>query len=229
MPRKKRTATAAEERLLDHPDAFTDPDDIPAPKTPEFVEGPSAQELAAHGSDFMVQALLVRQHGDNPALPVHEDVMPGDAVRARELMMILTMMGIGEVYTDSVQRISGAMQALEKRVFSEEFLAKLSPGMVLDLYKLSVSEMDKRAKYMAGLLATVDVEAVRSRLAKLAAQPGDDTTATLAPPPATKKKRAKKKGKEETAAAAPGEAIVPASPHPSVLLHELHMTPDETN
>ena len=230
MPRKKRTATPAEDLLLDNPDAFVegtdDPAAIPAPKLPEFIDGPSAQELAAHGSDFMTQALLVKQHSDNPAIPVAEDIMPGDAVRARELMMILSMMGIGEVYVGSVQRMAGAMQALEKRVFSEEFLAKLTPSMVLDLYKLSVSEMDKRAKYMAGLLATVDVEAVRTKLAGLAAQSSDDTAPDLTPPPAKKKRG--KKSKPGPAEDAPAAVVPAARPHPSVLLHQLHTTPEES-
>ena len=98
--------------------------------------------------------------------------MPDDACQACELMMVLSLLGVGEAYVESLQRLIDSVHALEKRVFSEEVLAKLKPGELTDLYKLSVNETDKRAKYIAGLLATVDGDATRTRLVSYASESG---------------------------------------------------------
>ena len=90
-----------------HPPVW--PDDpaeeaIPAPANPLVIDGPTAQELAAPGSDFMTQALLVKDRAD----PAPADaVMPDAAFQARELMMVLSLMGVGQAYVASLQRLIG--------------------------------------------------------------------------------------------------------------------------
>lgn len=96
----------AKKRKSPPPAAGTDPADqaIPAPAEPLVIDGPTAQELAAHGGDFMTQALLVKDRAD----PAPADaVMPDAAFQARELMMVLALMGLGQAYVESLQRLIG--------------------------------------------------------------------------------------------------------------------------
>ena len=98
----------------------------------------------------------------------------------RELMMGLALVGTGELYAARLQRLAGAVHALEKRVFSEEFLAKMSPGSLMELYKLAVDETNKSAKYMAGILTTIDMDTIRNRLVELGTKPDDRVQAQAA-------------------------------------------------
>ena len=186
--------------------------DIPAPAAPIKIEGPTAQELAAHGSEFMTQALLVKAKADHPDASSLADVMKDDAFQARTLMMVLSLLGVGEAYVGSLQRLIGAVHALEKRLFSEEVLAELTPATLTALYKLSVNETDKRAKYIAGVLATIDTDATRTRLAAYGTAP----EAEALPDAAAKKAKAE----------APA-AVTLAKPHPTILLHQIHTADDE--
>ena len=69
MPRKKRPPFEMP------PDGPEHEGYIPTPATLK-VEGPTAQELAAHGSEFMTQALLVKAKADHPDTPPLAEVMP---------------------------------------------------------------------------------------------------------------------------------------------------------
>lgn len=192
--------------------AKTDPvekppaDGIPAPFPVPDITGPSAQELAAHGSEFLTQALLVQQTIDTPALPIRDDLMTADAFTRKELMLGLTMLGIGEVYATRVRTLLGAVRALEKRVFSEAFLSQLSRADLLELYKTAVSESDKVPKYLAAVMSTVDATAIRTRLTTL------DAEAPEAPAPQKQEQRP--------------VAAIAARPHATTLLSETYV-PDE--
>lgn len=95
--RKKRARTRQVERTPtidmspDEPERY----DIPAPFPLLEIEGPSAKELAAYGSTFLTQALLVKNIGDAPALANRDDVMPAEVFGMRELMMGLALVGTG--------------------------------------------------------------------------------------------------------------------------------------
>lgn len=90
----------------DAPIALPDEDGIPAPFPVPNIAGPSAQELAAHGSAFLTQAILIQQKSDAPDLPIHADVMTTDAFSMKELMLDLTLLGTGEVYATRLQRLA---------------------------------------------------------------------------------------------------------------------------
>ena len=109
-PKKQRKTAPVEKPAADgKPPA----DGIPAPFPVPDITGPSAQELAAHGSEFLTQAILVQQKGDTPALPIHEDVMTPDAFAMREITMGLTMLGVGEVYSTRVQRLAAHLADID--------------------------------------------------------------------------------------------------------------------
>ena len=208
MPRRRKPHDIDFDRPLDGPD-------IPPP-APVVIEGPTAHELAAHGSEFMTQALLVKAKVDHPDAPPLAEVMADDAFQARALMMVLSLLGVGEAYVGSLTRLLGAVHSLEKRLFSEEVLAELTPATLAELYKLSVNQTDNRAKYIAGLLATVDTDATRTRLAAYG-------TAGEAVPTAPLQKPKKGKGKQAKAPA----AVTLAKPHPTILLHQIHTADEE--
>ena len=94
--RKKRARTRQVEGTptIDMPPDEPERYDIPAPFPLLEIEGPSAKELAAHGSTFLTQALLVKNIGDAPALANRDDVMPAEVFGMRELMMGLALVGI---------------------------------------------------------------------------------------------------------------------------------------
>ena len=104
-PKKKRKPPVK-------PAAADKPDGIPPPFPVPDIAGSSAQELAAHGSEFLTQAILVQQKGDTPTLPIHDDVMTADAFAMREIMMDLTLLGMGEVYATRIRRLAGVVHAL---------------------------------------------------------------------------------------------------------------------
>ena len=210
MPRRRNPYAIDFARPLDGPD-------LPPPAAPIIIDGPTAQELAVHGSEFMIQALLVKARADHPDLPPLAEIMKEDAFQARELMMVLSLLGVGEAYVGSLQRLLGAVHALEKRLFSEEVLTELTPATLTALYKLAVNETDKRAKYIAGVLATIDTDATRTRLAAYGTAPG----AGAVPAAAAKKGKGK-----QAKAEAPG-AVTLAKPHPTVLLHQIHTANEE--
>ena len=110
MARAKQRKTAP----VTHPAAAEKPAaaGIPPPFPVPDIAGPSAQELAAHGSAFLTQAILVQQKGDTPPLPIHDDVMTADAFAIRELMLGLSLLGMGEVYATRLQRLAGVVHAL---------------------------------------------------------------------------------------------------------------------
>ena len=70
MPRRRRRPHNQDVDIpLDGPD-------IPPPAVPIIIDGPTAHELAAHGSEFMTQALLVFFGRRGERLPV--ECQPGD-------------------------------------------------------------------------------------------------------------------------------------------------------
>lgn len=212
-PRTKKQARPAPP--VDQP-GVDGPDDIPAPAQ-KTVQGPTAQELADHGSQFMTQALLVKARADHPDDPPTGDIMKDDAFQALELMMVLALFGLGEFYAGRLPRLMGTMTALERRVFSEEVLADLTPGSLSDLYKLSVNEANRCAKYITDLLATVNGDATRTKLMAYATRVEQAALPSARPP---------FKGKKKALPAETPTAETLERPHPSVLLHQIHTAPD---
>ena len=217
MARAKQRKTA-----VTHPAAADKPDGIPAPFPVPDIAGPSAQELAAHDSAFLTQAILVQQKGDTPALPIHDDVMTADAFAMREIMLGLSFLGVGEIYATRIRRLAGVVQALEQRVFSEAFLAHLSLAARMEMYQGAVSESDKSAKSLAAVVASVDLDTIRPRFMALRVPPEAPPGAGRAQFAQRGHKKRPRGNRRPPAAAVPGAAI-PARPPATTLRHEAHL------
>lgn len=209
--KKKLTAGAQSLKRKSLPPKLADPPDAdtPAPR-PTTIAGPTAEELAAHGSAFLSQASLVRQRVDNPQTATRKDIMSDTTFQRRELAMHLALLGMGEVYVARLYRLTGVVHALEKRLFSEEGLAHLSRADLLKRYDLACREMDKSFKFMRIVLSTVDMAAIRRRLEALRAQ-------SAARPPAAQDNPSLSELDPEV------EELMKRDLHPSTFLHELYL------
>lgn len=75
--RRTRSEDPYEPEAVDLPDGAL----IPALRQKQ-IAGPTAQELATHGSAFLTQSLLVQQHADQPDADVTDDVMRTNTLSA---------------------------------------------------------------------------------------------------------------------------------------------------
>ena len=206
MERQKKPLRKRQAR---EPDEIEMPDAIPPP----IIGGPSASELRAHGSKLLTHAQLVKQLGDDPTRSLDGHELSDRAIQAREAHLSLSVLGLAEVYADRLQGLSGAVKALEARVFSEEHLANMSSSQMLNLYQLAMASQERGGAFILKALATVNLEAVRNKLKALGIQP--DTPAVQAAVVTTAQ------GKKETT------AMVPVGPQATQMLHRMYVEESE--
>lgn len=105
--------------------------------------------------DNMKKALdLVRTSGDD--LP---------ALKSREVGVSLVLLSFAEAQSQRIANLSTTVLDLEGKVFSEEALKDLdTPQKLIYYYNLATKNLGEASKYLMGVLATVDWEAVKAEL-----------------------------------------------------------------
>ena len=77
-------------------------------------------------------------------------------LRVRTLGLSLTLLGLAEVQSDRVTKLSKTVVDLEEKVFAEEAMREVSPDTMINLYKMATESLTKSTDYVTNVLATTD-------------------------------------------------------------------------
>jgi len=92
-------------------------------------------------------------------------------VRRKEVGLSLVLLGIAEMQSKRINKLSGVIRKIESRMFDDKtFVESLSPREALALYKTATDTMDTSIKYVTDVMRSVDWTELENRISLVRTQ-----------------------------------------------------------